>query len=146
MRPPAVHASCVSIGGVGILIRGTSGSGKSDLVLRLIDAYDAKLVADDQVELQLRDNALYASPPANLAGQLEIRGQGIVTVEYMAPIKISAVIDLAPLAEIDRMPEAQDLQTTLEGIELPRLKLYAPAPSAPARIKAFLKAKLVISF
>ncbi|MBT7294587.1 MAG: serine/threonine protein kinase, partial [Rhodospirillaceae bacterium] len=42
------HATCIALAGKGVLLRGFSGAGKSDLALRLIDG-GAKLVADDQV-------------------------------------------------------------------------------------------------
>lgn len=134
------------MGGQGVIIRGASGSGKSDLVLRLIDGYGAKLVADDQVILQMKNDGLYASPPEILAGKLEIRGQGIVDMAYCAEIKIEAVIDLVPLENIERMPEPDQLKTTLEQVQLPRLKLHARVASAPARIRAFLKNNAANSF
>jgi HPr kinase/phosphorylase len=142
-----VHASCVCFGNRGVLIRGASGSGKSDLVLRLIDgegfglgpiARRAKLVADDQVLLNIKTGALFASPPQTLAGKLEIRGQGIIETDFIANIKIHLVVDLVSPAEIERMPEDFDLKTELHGIEVKRIKIFAEAASAPARIRAFL--------
>ena len=58
-----VHGTTVEIAGQAVLIRGPSGSGKSDLALRLIDG-GAQLVADDQTELSPRDGRLVASAPA----------------------------------------------------------------------------------
>ncbi len=146
MNQNSIHASCVVIGSQGIIIRGASGSGKSDLVLRLIDGYDATLVADDQVILNLKDGGLFASPPKSLAGKFEIRGQGIVDMAYCTEIRIAAVIDLVPLENIERMPDPDHLKTTLEQVELPCLKLHAWLPSAPARIRAFLKTNAANSF
>lgn len=134
------HASCVAIGEFGLLIRGDSGSGKSDLVLRLLDeAGDAMLVADDQVLIVKQDRVLIASAPAILAGKLEIRGQGIVTRPHLAYVKLSHIIDLVEPSEIARMPAANELIATLLGNELPRLRLDAKQASAPARIRAFLQ-------
>lgn len=56
-----VHGTCVCIGEVGVLLLGPSGSGKSDLALRLIDG-GAHLVADDQVQIEAASGALLASP------------------------------------------------------------------------------------
>jgi HPr kinase/phosphorylase len=137
-----VHASCVAFGDLGVLIRGPSGCGKSDLVLRLIDAPDVTLVADDQVVLEIENGALVASPPASLAGKLEIRGQGIVVVGYRRRVNIDIVVDLVPLADIERMPEPGEMHITVETVRLPRLKLFGPSASAPARIRAFLKSLL----
>ena len=140
MSPQNLHASCVAIGDHGLLIRGASGTGKSDLVLRLIDENrNATLVADDQVMITEEAGILFASPPQNLAGKLEIRGQGIVTRAYLAKVKLSHIIDLVAPTEITRMPEIAELQTTLLGFGFPRLKLDADQASAPARIRAFLR-------
>ena len=53
-----VHATCIAIdsgaGPLGILLRGSSGAGKSDLALRMIDQ-GARLVADDQCVLSRQD-------------------------------------------------------------------------------------------
>ena len=57
-----VHASCVALDGNGVLLRGPSGSGKSDLALRLIDG-GAVLVADDQVALTVEGEKILASAP-----------------------------------------------------------------------------------
>jgi HPr kinase/phosphorylase len=142
-----VHASCVAFGTKGVLVRGKSGSGKSDLVLRLIDAAGfglgetplrAKLVADDQVVLTRVGDFVHASPPPTLAGKLEIRGQGIVDIVWTENVALCLVIDLAPLSEIPRMPEPHDLATSLLGIEVPRLVLDPASDSAPTRVRSFL--------
>ena len=52
-----LHASCVAINGQAVLLAGASGTGKSDLALRLID-HGAQLVADDQTELSLQNGVL----------------------------------------------------------------------------------------
>ena len=134
------HASCVAIGEFGLLIRGASGRGKSDLVLRLLDeARGASLVADDQVIIVEEDGVLIASAPVTLAGKLEIRGQGIVAWPHLAQVKLSHIIDLVEQAEISRMPEVSELQTSLMNHVFPRLKLDGKQASAPARVRAFLQ-------
>src|ERR1051326_6191249 len=57
-----VHASCVAVDGIGVLIRGPSGSGKSDLALRLI-AGGADLVCDCYCELSVVAGRLIARAP-----------------------------------------------------------------------------------
>jgi HPr Serine kinase C-terminal domain len=79
-----VHGTVVAIDGGGVLLRGPSGRGKSDLALRLIDA-GARLVADDQVLLQRSGMQVLARAPAVLAGLLEIRGVGIVADRRPCP-------------------------------------------------------------
>ena len=79
-----LHASAVEIGGHAVLLTGASGRGKSDLALRLIDR-GAVLIADDQVQLTVDDARLLASPPAAIAGLVEIRGIGIVELPRPRP-------------------------------------------------------------
>ena len=64
-----VHATCIAVDGLGVLLRGPSGSGKSDLALRLIDG-GAMLIADDQVVLEAIGGVLFARPPDILAGKI----------------------------------------------------------------------------
>lgn len=73
------QATAVAIGGRALMIEGPPGSGKSSLALALIDR-GAALVGDDGVALSLRDGRVWAAPPPNTAGLLEIRNVGIVTL------------------------------------------------------------------
>ncbi|MDE2385041.1 MAG: HPr kinase/phosphatase C-terminal domain-containing protein [Alphaproteobacteria bacterium] len=143
----SIHASCVAFGAVGVLLRGASGSGKSSLCLRLIDSEGfglgtaplrARLVADDQVLLRREGNAIVATAPAALAGKLEIRGLGIVDVGHLQQAALGLVVDLSAGAAIERLPLAQDLQTEILGLRLPRLLLDGQAPDAAARLRAAL--------
>src|ERR1700743_723331 len=101
-----LHASCVALGEKAVLIVGPSGAGKSDLALRLIDG-GARLVADDQVELRRAGERVFVTAPAALAGLIEVRGVGIVRIEAVAEATLVLLVDLAPLAEVDRFPEAR---------------------------------------
>ena len=74
------HASTVAVDGRAVLITGPSGSGKSDLALRLLDR-GFTLVSDDQTIVRREGNKLIASAPPNIAGKLEIRGVGIVEMD-----------------------------------------------------------------
>ena len=65
-----VHATAVAVGLKGVLLLGPSGSGKSDLALRLIDQ-GARLVADDQVVLSRNGARLIANAPPALAGKID---------------------------------------------------------------------------
>lgn len=136
-----VHASCVAIDGQAILLRGPSGSGKSDLSLRLIDG-GAALVADDQVLLhavvgEAGDECLMASAPAALYGLLEVRNIGIVNSDAMAAAPVRLVIDLDATATIDRLPDRE--ACALLGIDLPHLTLNPFEPSAPAKVRIALR-------
>lgn len=84
-----IHASCAAREGHGVLLLGPSGSGKSDLVLRLLDR-GFTLVADDRVDLE----AGYASAPAALAGLLEVRGLGLMRLPYVTLAKVAVAVEL----------------------------------------------------
>lgn len=130
-----IHASCVAIGADAILLRGPSGSGKSDLALRLIHN-GAALVADDQVRLRIQSGGLLASPPDTLAGLLEVRGVGILRTDYLPQAPVRLVVDLAERAMIERLPDA--CVCVLEGITLPCIALHAFDASAVAKLHAAL--------
>ncbi|HBF97488.1 MAG TPA: aldolase [Alphaproteobacteria bacterium] len=147
VRPLNIHASCVAIGGRGVLLRGPSGSGKSDLTLRLIDSYpDCRLVSDDRTDLTTRAGTLYARAPARIAGLLEVRGVGIVTLPFMAEAAIALLIDLVPRAAVPRLPASEPVKSgpqtgqsaELAGISLPRLALHAFDAATAAKIRLAL--------
>ena len=96
-EPATVHASAVLVGERGVLIRGPSGSGKSSLVLGLLvgdEPATTWLIADDRVILTAAHGRLIAAAPPALAGQLEIRGQGIVRRPFVSPARLHLVVDL----------------------------------------------------
>lgn len=127
-----IHATCVSVDDVGLLIRGAPGSGKSDLAARLIDA-GGELVADDRVDLDVRGGAIVASAPAPIAGLLEIRGLGILRLGCRASVGLGLVIDLVDAEAVDRLPEAA--ACTYMGVTLPLLRLWPFEPSAAAKVR-----------
>ena len=126
------HATCIAIEGEAVLLRGPSGSGKSDLALRLIDA-GATLVADDQVQLRRGDGRLIASPPAALAGLLEVRGIGILRLHHLAEAPVRLVADLVAGDDVERMPEVEAVE--IAGVELPRIHLAPFEASAAAKLR-----------
>lgn len=139
---PSIHASAVVCGTTGILIRGPSGSGKSQLAFDLILGGRAgqippvRLVGDDRVHLA-RDNARVIVRPAEaLRGLIEIRGLGIRRIDFAAEADVRLVVDLsAPDGE--RLPPPEALVTDLEGVTLPRLPVgpgYRPLPMVLAAL------------
>jgi HPr kinase/phosphorylase len=95
-----VHGSCAARAGAGVLLIGPPGSGKSDLLLRLLDR-GFVLVADDRVEIE--DGV--ARAPLALAGLLEIRGLGILRLPHLAQARLALVARLAPGEAVPRLPE-----------------------------------------
>ncbi|MEO8300948.1 MAG: aldolase [Rhizomicrobium sp.] len=140
MSEANIHASCVAIGPLGVLLLGPSGAGKSDLALRLIDD-GAKLVADDRTILFVSRRALHAKAPASIKGLLEIRGLGIVQLPVRKVAKIALVVRLG--GEGARLPEPRvyHAPTALTPATLPPLiALDARFASTPAKIRAALAA------
>jgi serine kinase of HPr protein (carbohydrate metabolism regulator) len=127
-------ASGVAVGGRGLLIQGPPGSGKSSLALALIDR-GAVLIGDDGVELETRNGRLWAGPPPNIAGLLEVRNVGLVTLATTsAPIAL--LIALNP--EAARHVETADRMTLL-GCELPLARLWPDSPVLALRAEQALK-------
>jgi serine kinase of HPr protein (carbohydrate metabolism regulator) len=97
-----LHATCVAVEGQAILIRGPSGSGKSDLALRLIDR-GAMLVSDDYTNLSRAADQVIASQPTTIAGKIEVRHIGIIDLPYCPEAPVRLIIDLATAPE--RLPD-----------------------------------------
>ena len=123
-----VHASCAARDGAGVLLLGPSGAGKSDLLLRLIDR-GFSLVADDQVLI----DGLNATPPAALAGLLEVRGLGLLRLPYAAPAKLALAVSLRPG---ERLPWPR----RYEDVDLPMVLLDPWPASAPLLVELALDA------
>jgi serine kinase of HPr protein (carbohydrate metabolism regulator) len=147
MNPPSqtIHATALAIGRAGVLLCGPSGSGKSDLALRLIDdsarpAIDrARLVADDQTVLTVKNGLLLASAPPVLLGRIEVRGMGIVTLpgaRVVQHVPIALLVDLVAPDAVERMPEPA--RRELLGLSLRVLALAPFEASAPARLRLAL--------
>jgi HPr kinase/phosphorylase len=126
-----MHGSCVSRDGQAVLVVGPPGSGKSDLVLRLL-ARGFELVADDQVDIV--DGI--ASCPAELAGLLEARGLGIVRLPYRPRARLALIVELD--GRTDRMP----LPRQHPELRLPVVRIDAAAASAPEKVALALDCAL----
>lgn len=131
------HATCIDLDGTGILLRGPSGSGKSDLALRLIDA-GASLVSDDYVSLRGGDGGLEASAPEAIRGVMEVRGLGLVALDHARSSIIGLVVDLVDRTAVPRLPESD--QTELDGITVDRIRLAPFEASAAAKVRLALRA------
>jgi serine kinase of HPr protein (carbohydrate metabolism regulator) len=125
-----VHASTVAAEGRAVLITGPSGSGKSDLALRLLDR-GFTLVSDDQTIVRRDGDRLLASPPPNIAGKLEIRGIGIVEMDMLTDQPIALIVELT--GEIQRLPD-DNRERPILGVSLPLVSIDAMAASAPSKV------------
>jgi serine kinase of HPr protein (carbohydrate metabolism regulator) len=125
-----VHASTVAIDGRAVVISGPSGSGKSDLALRLLDR-GFTLVSDDRTIVKREGDRLLASAPATIAGKLEIRGIGIVDVETVNDVPIALLVELT--SDIQRLPD-DNRERPILGVGLPLIGIDALAAAAPAKV------------
>jgi HPr kinase/phosphorylase len=121
----------VSREGDGVLLIGPSGSGKSDLALRLLGR-GFSLVADDRVDIE--DGV--ATAPTALAGLLEVRGLGIVRLPHAAAARLALV------AELGVAPERLPAPARHTGLGLPLIRLDPAAASAPDRVALALDCAL----
>lgn len=124
-RREIIHASALVIGETGLLLRGPSGSGKSALCLELIALAHARgdygsLIADDRVVLELRAGRLLARPHPQIAGMIEARGMGLLSLPFEAGGVIHALVDLTTRFMLERVPEDSSLTATLLDAPLPR--------------------------
>lgn len=139
---PTIHASAVTVGGRGILIRGEAGSGKSSLAMALIDdpRLEARLVSDDRVVLAETEHGVVARPPAAIAGLIEMRGVGVLTLPFVEEAPIALVVDLLPAEACPRLPDAGERTTDLLGRAVPRLALPIGAGDGALRVRMALRA------
>lgn len=95
-----IHGTGVSLAGVGLLLTGAPGSGKSGLALRLM-ALGAEFVSDDRVILTREGDRLWMSGPETIRGQIEARGVGLLQVASVERVELHLVVDL------DRAPDTR---------------------------------------
>ncbi len=126
-----LRGTCIAVEGSGVLLRGPSGSGKSDLALRLVDA-GGRLVADDYTDVSEVGGRLVATAPPKVHGLLEVRGIGIIRLQAKPSARLVACVDLVPIDKIERMPVPEDVR--ILGVSLPRFVVCAAEPSSVAKV------------
>lgn len=130
-----VHGTAVVIGGHGVLLRGPSGSGKSDLALRLIDR-GAKLIGDDILHIEMSDGLPVLAFAPSIAGKMEVRGVGICTLDFVERAPLTLVVDLT--TDIDRMPPA-DQRAEMGDFSVPLYKLDPFQDSSVLKVELALR-------
>jgi serine kinase of HPr protein (carbohydrate metabolism regulator) len=125
-----LHASTVALDGRAVVISGPSGSGKSDLALRLLDR-GFMLVSDDRTLVRKDGDKLVASAPPNIAGKLEIRGIGIVDMDTVGDVPVALLVELT--SDIQRLPDDNRDRPVL-GVRVPLISIDAMSASAPSKV------------
>ncbi|AKU92230.1 HPr(Ser) kinase/phosphatase [Vulgatibacter incomptus] len=134
----SVHGALLDVFGVGILLLGKSGIGKSEAALDLV-MRGHRLVADDIVEIKRKKlDSVYGSGSAIIKHHMEIRGLGIINIKDLFGIasirerkKIEMVVELVewdPGMEYDRLG-IEDRHHTILDVEIPKLTV----PVRPGR-------------
>lgn len=135
MSAALIHATAVSIDGWGILLLGPSGTGKSDLALRLIDR-GATLISDDVVPIVIGSTGPEVKSAPNINGRIEVRGVGIVSVAYIESAPLRLAIELAQ--PVDRLPPAPQW-TNIAGFSVPSATIAPFEASAPLKVQFALR-------
>ncbi|RKE50367.1 MULTISPECIES: aldolase [unclassified Sphingomonas] len=129
-----LHATTVAIDGMAVMIEGASGSGKSDLALRLIDR-GAILVSDDQTLVVRAGATLLARAPTTIAGRIEVRGIGLLAMPYVEDVPVALLVRLG--GAIERMPERRVRQ--IAGIDVRQFAVDPFEASAPIKVELALR-------
>jgi serine kinase of HPr protein (carbohydrate metabolism regulator) len=140
-----VHATAVAVGPHAVLLRGPSGAGKSDLALRMLalpaeavalafgHASAVRLVADDQVDIAFADGEITAAAPTAIAGLIEVRGVGVISIGSVDGARVRLITDLSAGGAVERLPEP-DAAIAFGGILLPHLHVAPFEASAPVKV------------
>ena len=135
-----VHGTAIALAGRAALIRGPSGSGKSDLALRCLmqaptklSPHPVELVSDDQVLIARHEQHLVVRAPPAIRGLFEVRGLGIIRIPAIESAQLCLVVDLIAADKVERNPEP-GRSVTVAGVPLPYVELAAFEVSAPLKL------------
>ena len=129
-----LHASTVALDGRAVVIVGPSGSGKSDLALRLLDR-GFVLVSDDRTIVRKAGDKVIAAAPDTIRGKLEIRGVGIVDMPSVDDMPVALLVELT--SDITRLPDDSRVRNIM-GIGIPLISVDAMTASAPSKVAVAL--------
>lgn len=101
--------------------------------MRLIDR-GARLVGDDRIDLTAENGTLIARAPATIAGKIEVRGIGILSLPAVDRTPLRLAVDLVAPSALERLPEPR--HCSYLGIDLPLIALAPFEASAAAKLCA----------
>jgi len=129
-----VHGALVDVDGVGVLLLGRSGIGKSECALELVSR-GHRLVADDIVELRPSDDGrVIGSAPERVRHYMEIRGLGIVFIpDLFGPQGVREEMPIDLLCQLEKWTEGAEYERVgleretqrIGGVQIPRVTLPA---------------------
>lgn len=129
-----LHGTTVALRGPdgwrGVLLTGPSGAGKSDLALRLMHG-GARLVADDYSCVFMSGGFAWATAPETIAGRIEVRGVGILSVPNRPLVRLALALELTT-DPVERLPEPRT--RLFAGVALPVFSLDGREASAVEKI------------
>ena len=132
-----INGTALAVGNSAVLLRGPSGSGKSDLALRClfmppatIKGEAVRLISDDYILLSRLNDRVVASAPQTIRGQIEVRGLGLYSMPTLDSVDLVLVADLVQRDEVERMPDPLPYEEFL-GLAVPVVKM-APFEASAA--------------
>lgn len=142
-----VQGTCAAVEGVGLLLRGAPGAGKSDLALRRVDGGGA-LVSDDLCEIRREGTGLTIDLPGSVdptfRGRIEVRGYGLLRLPHAGPVPLALVADLRPGGADERLPAPAEV--TFLGLAVPLVVLdpFRASATALLRLLARERSKIIM--
>lgn len=131
-----LYGSAFAYAGVGCVLLGPSGSGKSRIIAESMQ-FGARLVADDRIILSEQSGMLMASAPPELTGVLELRGLGLMRVNDAIPRHVVHLVVELSLDAPDRLPERET--RSYLGHEVPYIRIE-PALTSASVLLHYIKA------
>ena len=145
LQSDILHATSIAINGHGLLLLGPSGLGKSDLALRCLamgpsPLYEApfELISDDRTLVSVCNRQVIMTAPSAIAGQLEVRGVGIVDVPHTRGAELCLVARLTD-EDVERYPALEPRFECILGRSFPMIHVRAFEASAPVKLAIALK-------
>jgi serine kinase of HPr protein (carbohydrate metabolism regulator) len=142
-----IHASALLVGAVAVVVRGSSGAGKSALVLDLLavlageDRF-ARLIGDDRVTIEARNGRVVVRHAPSIAGLIEHRGHGIVQADFEPAGIVGLIVDLVE-GEPGRLPDVMDQSVDLCGVSVRRIEIAGFGPPRTRSVLTAIDAELM---